>query len=132
MLCHSGTRFLETIAKWRVVRPDLKVVVTGAGADDPTILNVISCGAKGYVDEAAPTPQRSTLCIGARYGFRVAVMSMVIECSVDLLSAVTFSLAVFRPPFRQRKVLPMLVEGQPNREIGRSLGIKERTVKAHG
>jgi DNA-binding NarL/FixJ family response regulator len=34
----------------------LKVVVTGR-ADDQTILNAIASGAKGNVDEAAPTPK---------------------------------------------------------------------------
>jgi DNA-binding NarL/FixJ family response regulator len=133
MLRNSGIMFLEIIAKWRVVRPDLKVVVTGAGADDQTILNAIASGAKGYVDEAAPTPEfveaiytvhRGSVWIPRR------IMSMVIERSVGLLSP-DLRAGGFRPTFREKQVLQMLVEGRSNKDIGYPLGIKERTVKAY-
>ena len=133
ILRHSGTMFLETIARWRGIRPDLKVIVTGDGADDQTILNAIASGAKGYVDEAAPTPEfveaintvhRGSVWIPRR------IMSMVIERSVGLLSP-DLQMGSFRPTSREKQVLQMLVEGWSNREIGRPLGIKERTVKAH-
>jgi DNA-binding NarL/FixJ family response regulator len=52
---NSGMKCLEAIATLRVVRPDLRVLVTGAGSDNETILKAITSGAKGYVDEAAPT-----------------------------------------------------------------------------
>ena len=133
MLRHSGTMFLETIADWRVIRPDLNVVVTGAGAGDQTILNAIACGAKGYVDEAASTSElveaiytvyRGSVWIPRR------VMSMFIERSVGILIP-DFQAGSFRFTSREKKVLEMLVEARSNREIGNPLGIKERTVKAY-
>jgi DNA-binding NarL/FixJ family response regulator len=133
MLRHSGTMFLETIATWRVVRPDLKVIVTGAGADDQTIMNAIASGAKGYVDEAAPTPE-FVEAINTVHGGSVwiprRIMSMVIERSVGLLSR-DLRIGNFRPTSREKQVLQMLVEGRSNKEIGNPLGMKERTVKAH-
>jgi DNA-binding NarL/FixJ family response regulator len=133
ILRNSGIMCLETIAKWRVVRPDLKVVVTGAGAGDQTILNAIACGAKGYVDEAAPTSDfveaiytvyRGSVWIPRR------VMSMFIERSVGMLIP-DFQAGSFRFTSREKQVLQMLVESRSNKEIGNPLGIKERTVKAY-
>jgi DNA-binding NarL/FixJ family response regulator len=133
ILRHSRNMFLETIAKWRVIRPDLKVVVTGAGADDQTILNAIASGAKGYVDESAPAPEfteaintvhRGSVWIPRR------IISMIIESSAGLLSR-DLQAGSFRPTLREKQVLAMLVEGMSNKEIGSPLGMKERTVKAH-
>jgi DNA-binding NarL/FixJ family response regulator len=133
MLRHSGTMFLETIAKWRVVRPDLKVIVTAASADDQSIMNAIASGAKGFVDEAAPTSEfveaiytvyRGSVWIPRR------VMSMFIERSVGLLIP-DFQAGSFRFTPREKQVLEMLVEARSNKEIGNPLGIKERTVKAY-
>ena len=130
---NSGMKCLETIATLRVVRPDLRVLVTGTGADNETILKVITSGAKGYVDEAAPAPDlvqairsvhQSSVWIPRR------VMSMFIERSGGLLSrncqgrSSNFT-------SREKQVLEMLLEGRSNKEIANPLGIEERTVKAH-
>lgn len=133
MLRKSGIKFSETVAKWRVVRPDLKVVVIGTGADDQTVLNAIASGAQGYVDEAAPTTEfveaintvyRGSVWISRR------IMSMAIERAAGLLSR-DRQAGSFRITSREIQVLKMLIGGRSNKEIGNPLGIKERTVKAH-
>jgi DNA-binding NarL/FixJ family response regulator len=136
LLRNSGIMFLEIVAAWRAVRPNLKIVVTGTGTDDQTILNAIALGARGYVDEVAPTPEfvkaitavfRGSVWISRR------IMSMVIERSAGLLSLEpqVASLGRFRITSREIQILEMLVGGRSNKEIGLPLGIKERTVKAH-
>jgi DNA-binding NarL/FixJ family response regulator len=133
LLRNSGIMFLENIAEWRVLRPDLKVVVTGTGADDQTIMNAIAAGAKAYVEEAAPIPEfvkainavfRGSVWISRR------IMSMVIDRSAGLLGRNPQPCG-FRITSREIQVLEMLVEGRSNKEIGNPLGIKERTVKAY-
>src|SRR5512135_3600841 len=52
----SGQNLFDVMASLKAIRPDLRIIVTGAGADDETILKALAAGAKGYVDEAA-TPQ---------------------------------------------------------------------------
>ncbi len=133
MLGHSGTMFLDTIAKWRVVRPDLKVIVTGADADDQNVMNAIASGAKGYVDEATPTPEFVEAIYTVHRGYvwiPRRIISKIIERSVGLLSR-DLQISSFKPTSREKQVLQMLVEGRSNKEIGKPLGIKERTVKAH-
>lgn len=130
---HSDMRLLETMATLKVVRPDLRLVVTGTGMHDETILKALACGAKGYVDEAAPTPNLVQAIYAVHRGsvwVPRRVMSIFIERSGDLLrrNSLTSSSTLTS---REKQVLRMLVEGRSNKEIGDPLGIEVRTVKAH-
>jgi DNA-binding NarL/FixJ family response regulator len=130
---HSGKKFFETMTTLRVVRPDLRVVVTGTGIDDETILKAIACGAKGYVDEGAPTSDFAQAIYTVHHGsvwVPRRVMSMFIERSGDLSSRSSHPDRSTLTS-REKQVLQMLVEGRSNKEIGSPLGIVERTVKAH-
>src|SRR5215469_1935140 len=49
----NGQNLFDAMAGLKASRPDLKIIVTGSGADDETILKALAAGAKGYVDEAA-------------------------------------------------------------------------------
>src|SRR5580765_8867952 len=49
----SGQNLFDVMAGLKAARPDLRIIVTGSGADDETILKALAAGAKGYVDEAA-------------------------------------------------------------------------------
>jgi len=52
----AGQNLFDVMAGLKAARPDLRIIVTGSGADDETILKALAAGAKGYVDEAA-SPQ---------------------------------------------------------------------------
>jgi DNA-binding NarL/FixJ family response regulator len=129
---HSGVKFVETMSMLQSVRPDLRVVVTGTGMDDETILKVIASGAKGYVDEAALTSYLVRAIYAVHHGsvwIPRCVMSMFIERFCGPARCKSFGLTSLTP--RQRQVLQILVAGHSNKEIGVPLGIKERTVKSH-
>src|SRR5579859_1866188 len=49
----AGQNLFDVMAGLKAARPDLRIIVTGSGADDETILKALAAGAKGYVDEAA-------------------------------------------------------------------------------
>src|SRR5258707_7673607 len=49
----AGHNLFDLMAGLKAARPDLRIIVTGNGADDETILKALAAGAKGYVDEAA-------------------------------------------------------------------------------
>ncbi len=49
----SGHNLFDLMASLKASRPDLRIIVTGSGMDEETILKAIASGAKGYVDEAA-------------------------------------------------------------------------------
>jgi DNA-binding NarL/FixJ family response regulator len=117
----GGQGLFDQMASLKASRPDLRIIVTGAGMDEETILKAIASGAKGYVDEAAsPTEFVQAIRVvnqGSVWAPR-RVLSMFIE-------------RVTSSPDREKEVLEMLVAGRSNKEIGAALGIEERTVKAH-
>src|SRR5207253_4017058 len=49
----NGQNLFDLMASLKAARPDLRIIVTGSGMDEETILKAIASGAKGYLDEAA-------------------------------------------------------------------------------
>jgi DNA-binding NarL/FixJ family response regulator len=129
----GGPNLFDVMASLKAARPDLRIIVTGSGADDETILKAIAAGAKGYVDEAA-APSEFTQAIrmvnlGSVWAPR-RVLSMFIE-RVSSSPGRIFPAGRVTFTDREKEVLEMLVAGRSNKEIGAALGIEERTVKAH-
>src|SRR5208337_1040698 len=46
----GGQNLYDIIASMKAIRPDLRIIVTGSGMDDESVLKAIAAGAKGYVD----------------------------------------------------------------------------------
>jgi len=123
----------DLMASLKATRPDLRIIVTGSGIDEETILKAIASGAKGYVDEAA-SPAEFVQAIrvvneGSVWAPR-HVLSMFIE-RVSSSPGRIFPSGRVSFTDREKEVLEMLVAGRSNKEIGSALGIEERTVKAH-
>ena len=129
----SGQNLFDVMASLKAVRPDLKIIVTGAGMDEETILKAIASGAKGYVDEAASAAEFVQAIRIVHQGSVWAprrVLSMFIE-RVSSSPGRIFPAGRVTFTDREKEVLEMLVAGRSNKEIGAALGIEERTVKAH-
>jgi DNA-binding NarL/FixJ family response regulator len=129
----GGLNLFDVMASLKASRPDLRILVTGAGADDETILKALAAGAKGYVDEAA-SPSEFTTAIRIVNQGSVWAPRRVLSTFIERVTSspgrifpagrVTFT-------DREKEVLELLVAGRSNKEIGSALGIEERTVKAH-
>jgi DNA-binding NarL/FixJ family response regulator len=121
------------VAKLRATYPSLQIIVIGSRMREETILEALASGAKGYVDEAASATEvvRAIRVVreGSVWASRI-VLSMFVEYAT-LRAGRTFSVrsVTFTP--REQEVLESLVKGRSNKEIGRPLGIKVRTVKSH-
>jgi DNA-binding NarL/FixJ family response regulator len=129
----TGQNLFDVMASMKAARPDLRIIVTGSGIDEETILKAIAAGAKGYVDEAA-SPAEFVQAIrivneGSVWAPR-RVLSMFIE-RVSSSPGRIFPAGRVTFTDREKEVLEMLVAGRSNKEIGAALGIEERTVKAH-
>jgi len=129
----SGVNLFDTMAGLKAARPDLKIIVTGSGANDETILKALAAGAMGYVDEAA-APLEFVQAIrivnqGSVWAPR-RVLSTFIE-RVTALPGRIFPAGRVSFTDREKEVLELLVAARSNKEIGSVLGIEERTVKAH-
>src|SRR5215467_12617116 len=129
----DGGNLFDIMASFKAVRPDLRIIVTGRGADDETILKALAAGAKGYLDEAA-SPSEFVTALRIVHQGSVWAPRRVLSTFIERVTAspgrifpagrVTFT-------DREKEVLEMLVAGRSNKEIGAALGIEERTVKAH-
>lgn len=129
----SGQNLFDVMASLKAARPDLRIIVTGAGMDEETILKAIASGAKGYVDEAASATEFVQAIRVVHQGSVWAprhVLSMFIE-RVSASPGRIFPNGRVSFTDREKEVLEMLVAGRSNKEIGSALGIEERTVKAH-
>ncbi len=129
----NGQNLFDLMASLKAARPDLRIIVTGTGADDETILKAVAAGAKGYVDEAA-LPAEFVQAIRIVHQGSVWAPRRVLSIFIERVTSspgrifpagrVTFT-------DREKEVLELLVAGRSNKEIGAALGIEERTVKAH-
>ncbi|MBV9573063.1 MAG: response regulator transcription factor [Acidobacteriales bacterium] len=129
----NGQNLFDLMATMKATRPDLRIIVTGSGIDEETILKAIAAGAKGYVDEAAPAAEFVQAIRMVNQGSVWAprhVLSMFIE-RVSSSPGRIFPAGRVTFTDREKEVLEMLVAGRSNKEIGSALGIEERTVKAH-
>jgi DNA-binding NarL/FixJ family response regulator len=124
----------DQLATIRTQRPDVQVVVMSGSDLREDILATLAAGAHGYILKSQRT---KTLIDKLRY-----VLSGEIYVPPSLadrpspLTAPPMRQSVSRPMAgtlseRRRQVLKGLVEGLPNKEIARQLGISEGTVKMH-
>ena len=59
----NGQSLFDLMATLKASRPDLRIIVSGSGKDEETILKAIASGAKGYVNKAA-SPDEFVQAIG--------------------------------------------------------------------
>ncbi len=130
---HKGTNAVELLSTCRGVRPDLPFIVSGCNLTDELILQAISAGAKGCVDESGPVSELArairTVHSGSVWAPRRVLATFVEHHWGASGNGLSIGQTSLTP--REREVLSMLVEGCSNKEIAVPLGIEERTVKAH-
>ena len=129
---HGNGLTLDMVGSIHGLRPDVRLVVMGPPADDEVILQAISSGAKAYL-EASATPLQVEQALeivsqGSIWAPR-RVLSIFVDRATQPKRAAVPTLAHFTA--RETEVLKLLVAARSNREIARTLGIEERTVKAH-
>ena len=122
-------RLVDTI---HGLRPDVRLIVMGPFSDDEAILQAITAGAKAYLDASA-TPEQVQQAIeivsqGSIWAPR-RILSIFVDRATKNLRPATPATIQFTA--REKEVLKLLVNAQSNREIARTMGIEERTVKAH-
>ncbi len=129
----DGQNLFDVVAGLKASRPDLRIVVSGSGADDETILKALAAGAKGYVDEAA-SPSEFVQAMRIVNSGSVWAPRRVLSTFIERVTSHPGRIfPAGRVSFtdREKEVLELLVAGRSNKEIGAVLNIEERTVKAH-
>ncbi|MFM7684317.1 MAG: response regulator [Actinomycetota bacterium] len=118
---------VETTRRLLARRPDARILVLAATADPPHVLAAIDAGAMGFLLKDSE-PESIV------QGIRAAVRG---ESPLDPRLAATLvrdrhSRRVgVKLTDRETEVLRLVMQGMLNKQIGRTLGIGEKTVKAH-
>jgi DNA-binding NarL/FixJ family response regulator len=125
--------FFELLAGFRRKYPRLKVIVLGMDGDYGYIQRVIGAGAKGYLTHFAKDAEIQMaieiVLDGSVWAPRKVLANLLEAAATTGTDGGTDQ--PLKITEREQQVLRLLVAGRPNREIGRSLGIDEGTVKAH-
>lgn len=117
----------------RRARPSLCLIVIGPEGNDELVLESIVAGARAYLDLNADVDMVAKAIEAVTSGSIWAPRRLLSKLIDRLLRAPDSGLTNAPPHLtdRERQVLELVLMAHSNREIGRQLGIEERTVKAH-
>lgn len=131
---HNPAESFDLLARLKAAQPHLKIIVMGAESDEETIISAIGAGAKGYLEETA-TPEQVIMCIDVVASGSIWAPRKVLSAFVDRMLNPADNKPVQRHNLtftkREEEVLNLLQAARSNREIARTLGIEERTVKSY-
>jgi DNA-binding NarL/FixJ family response regulator len=121
------------LGRLKTRQPNMKAIVMSPENDDESIMNAISAGAKGWLEETA-TPDQILQAIDIVMSGSIWAPRRVLSRIVD--RALGKAGAPLRPPVphfteREEEVLQQLVLARSNREIAQALRIQEQTVKSY-
>jgi DNA-binding NarL/FixJ family response regulator len=114
-------------------RPDVPVIVLSSSEDTRDVQNALAAGALGYVPKSA---NRQTLLTALKLVLSGEVylpplLLAQIRAGASLRGHEPRTRGVAGLTDRQREVLRLIAEGRSNKDIGNTLGLSEKTVKAH-
>lgn len=124
---------LALLARLRSKQPRLKLLVIGSGSEPEKILEAISAGAKGWLEDTA-TPAQIMQAAYAVLAGSIWAPRQVLSTFVDrALEGSSGRRRRHSPRFteREEEVLQQLVLARSNREIAQALSIREQTVKSY-
>ena len=119
---------LDGVAATRQIvaaHPDTRVVALTSFSDDRRVSDILAAGAVGYVLKDTE-PDELVAAIRAAAGGQVPIDPRVAGALLPARSKPADQLSE-----REAEVLRLAARGMANKQIGRELGIAERTVKVH-
>lgn len=127
-----GMSGAEELAALRDGFPDAKIAVVSAWEERPEIFAALSAGVHGYIPKSLPSNEIANAIKGVLDG-RIFVPAAIGKrgpggAPAEAPAALNTS---DKLTMRQKEVLNELLKGQSSKEIARSLGIAEGTVKIH-
>ena len=118
----EATRQIKT--RW----PDVEVVAVTSFADQAKVIAALQAGAAGYVLKDADV-DRVAAAVHAAGAGQCHLDPAVARLLADSLRGPRPAADALTP--RERQVLAQVAAGMTNQQIGRRLGVTERTVRAH-
>ena len=127
-----GIDGMSAVPEFGKRRPDLPVIVLSSSESPDDVRRALSLGALGYVPKSA-MPQTLISALRLVMAGEIYVPPLMLHERPATPNPAGPLEAAVRPPIgeRQLEVLRLLSEGLSNKEIGRALGLSDKTVKAH-
>lgn len=132
---------IEGVAALQELSPDTRIVLLTSRPDEKEGIRALKLGAKGYCDRAV-TPALLAKAVDAVLAGEIWIGRRLTSHLLDELAAAASAqqpasdagsgsglLKQLTP--RERDILDLLGSGASNKEISHTLGVTERTVKAH-
>ena len=123
---------LQTISALAELRPELPVIVISSSEDPQDARNAFAHGALGYVPKSS---SRYALLSAIKLVLNgdLYVPTLVLDAGVDARATAPSPHEAADASLTQRQVevLRFVADGCPNKTIATSLGVSEKTVKAH-
>jgi len=129
----TGSTMYKIMAGLKGLNPSVRMIATGSGQGDEMALRALCAGAKGFIDESARAEEFKEAIRVVDSG-SVWASRQTLSKFIERVTIIPHDLRPEDPVVfteREREVLHLLVSGHSNREIGKALGIEERTVKMH-
>jgi DNA-binding NarL/FixJ family response regulator len=132
-LAMPGSDGFATLHEFGRLQPQLPVVVVSSSEDQRDVRRALASGALGYIPKSAP-PRTILAAVKFVLAGNVYVPTLLAQNSASVgeeagdESARRSNVSLTG---RQLEVLRLLREGRSNKEIGRKLGLSEKTVKVH-
>ncbi len=104
-------------------RSSIKIIVISSFAGEEDVRSTLEAGAKGYLLKGAPKEEIFSAIRGVSSG-----LLFVAQYAAERLAESTH---MEKLTDRELQVLELIVAGRSNREISRSLGVGEGTIKSH-
>ncbi len=124
-----GMTGLASLAALRSAYPAVPILVVSANEDPLIMREVVEFGVSGYLPKSTPVAEIgaavAAILAGGIWLPEAASAAYLDESESDLGSRI----AELTP--QQRRVLMLLTEGKPNKQIAFDLAVTEATVKAH-
>jgi two-component system nitrate/nitrite response regulator NarL len=122
-----------TLQEFGRLQPQLPVIVVSSSEDPRDVRRALAAGALGYIPKSAPP---RTILAAAQFVLagNVYVPTLLAENPASTRDEAQDDgrrKSNVRLTGRQIDVLRLLREGRSNKEIGRKLGLSEKTVKVH-
>lgn len=130
---NSTSGGLDNLEKVKRSRPGLRQIVIGPDNNDQLVLDSVIAGARAYLYSSAG-PETVRMAIDVVVSGSIWAPRRLLSKLIDQLLRVPESKVVakkLRLTDRERQVLGLILAAKSNREIAKTLGIEERTVKAH-
>jgi len=132
-LAMPGSDGFAMLHEFGKLHPQLPAVVVSSSEDPRDVRRALAAGALGYIPKSAP-PRTLLAAVQFVLDGNVYVPTLLAQNPASMLDEAGDDRA--RKPVvsltgRQIDVLRLLREGRSNKEIGRKLGLSEKTVKVH-